>query len=157
MTRDEIAQACQSRRYHSCGRIDVKLGWTDHVPDEFCEQCLALGPHTNQAHNLRALRMRDVIDRVKAQGIEYAMPVVQLSIMGRFMTREEATLAKLRIDAYNAEKERQRAARKWDGEPMPSRLVRATKNAGRAFVQTLKNCPGCGCFKPLKRALTGKA
>jgi hypothetical protein len=97
-----------------------------------------------------------VIGVVKVKGVEHYAPIVQVSIMGRHMTTDEAEQAAHRIACHKTLQAVRTKDSLWDGVPYPKRLYQALGAAGRAFKGKLKSYKGCGCFKPLKKLVTGK-
>lgn len=153
LTKDEARRAneCESRRPLSCGRIDIKLGWVDRVPIEVCNACWAAGPSTHEGYAVRQDRITGIVEEVKSRGLHNYHPLVQVSVMGRFMTDTEAAAAKLRLEAMRLEAEQKAASSLWEGVPYPVRVVSAVAEAGRAFRRKLRSYKGCGCLKPVKR------
>ena len=144
-------QECPYRRVHSCGLIDTDLGWMDGIDMETCDACWKSTPSSWDSTQIREEHRLRTIDTVKANGIEKYAPIVQVSIMGRFMGATEREDAKRRIDSHKALVESRKEASVWDGVPYPKRVLESTREAYRAFRGKLKSYQGCGCIKPLKR------
>lgn len=156
MTEGEVARQCSHRRQHSCGLIDVHLGWMATVPLEVCRDCISYGTSSAVSASIRSSQAASVVAGIKDRGLEHYHPLVQVSVMGKFMTAEEAEDAsrrienKARLDAVRAENS------KWDGVPYHRRVGAAAVAATKAFRAKLKSYKGCGCYKPLKKLVTGK-
>lgn len=123
------------------------------MPIDVCRRCLAAGPDSIVAEAIRGAHAKDTVDRVKVKGLEHFHPLVQVSVMGRFMSPTEADQARLAIEAHQARLQASAERSAWDGVPYPKRLIAATAVAGKAFRAKLRSYKGCGCLKVAKKAV----